>query len=597
MNNNSIIIDKYLQNEMTVEEKLAFEKRLEFDSELKTEFESQKQILTAIRNAGIKETFAKSINQKINVKKYIQWSSLLIIAIASIMLFLFRNSIFNNPEKDKTTISNKTIDRIPFIKPPMHEANVPFKEYCFDAEKGEIIFHQSGSIIEFPPSALIDDAGKLIKGMVTVQYREFSDPLDFFVSGIPMDYDSAGVKFHFESSGMCEIKVFQNNKAVFVNQKAKPIIHLSGTNSSPLHNLYFLDTVNRNWIFEGKDTIHMVKNMAPKPSSSSTQSGIENETLPQKPIMPYKASGDRQAFSIEIEPGSFEELFAYDRLKFEVVDDNTYNRADAEIHWENVKLEHTSTEGIYNVIFTNAIRKVNYKVRPVLDEADYDASLKIFKQKIKVYNEALKMRAQNEKIIADSITNTNKVLEKKWNEEKAKNERINELIISRNKSIRSKQYEEAKKIEMDLSTLDESSADQLQSMKTSAKKSEIMRSFSINNFGIWNCDYPNFPKNEIPITGVFVDSSNNKLDLSSIAVVYKNLNGICEFSTQSPIKLVPEEENMIWALTNAGFYYFTYKDFKESGINNLSSVYTFKLRKARHNISSYDDIRALAERL
>jgi hypothetical protein len=596
MNNNSIIIDKYLQNEMAVEEKMAFEKRLETDHELKLEFEAQKQIISAIRNAGLKETFAKTINQKIIVKKYIQWGSLFIIAIAGIMLFLFRNNIFNNLEKDKTTLSNKTIHNIPFIKPPMPEADVPFKEYRFVAEKGEIIFHQSGSIIEFPPSALIDDAGKLIKGMVTLQYREFSDPLDFFVSGIPMDYDSAGVKFHFESSGMCEIKAFQNNKAVFVNQQAKPVIHLSGTNNSPLHNLYFLDTVNRNWSFKGKDTIHMVKNVAPN-TSSLTQSIIENETLPQKPIMPYKASGDRQAFSIEIEPGSFEELFAYDRLKFEVVDDNTYNSADAEIHWENVKLEHTSTEGIYNVTFTNANRNVTYKVRPVLDEADYDASLKIFKQKIKVYNEALKRRALNEKTFADIIINTNKALEKKWNEENAKNERINELIVSRNKSIRLKQNEEAKKIEMNLSTLDKGFADQVQSIRTSDKNMEIMRSFSINNFGIWNCDHPNFPDKEIPITGTFVDSSNNKLDLPSIAVVYKNFNGICQFTTQMPIRVVPDEQNMIWALTNAGFYYFTYKDFKETGINKLSTAYTFKLRKARHNISSYDDIRALAERL
>src|SRR5580698_4924840 len=72
-----------------------------------------------------------------------------------------------------------------FIKPPLAGVDVPFKEYKVDAEKGDTIFYKTGSIILFPPNAFVDENGNLIKGEVQIKYREFTNPIDLYLSGIP----------------------------------------------------------------------------------------------------------------------------------------------------------------------------------------------------------------------------------------------------------------------------------------------------------------------------------------------------------------------------------------------------------------------------
>jgi hypothetical protein len=103
-----------------------------------------------------------------------------------------------------------------FIKPPIKGADVPFKEWTVDAAKGDTVYYPTGSIILFPPNSFVDKNGNVITGNVEVKYREFTKPIDFFLSGIPMNYDSAGVQYTFESAGMCEILAYKDGAPVFV---------------------------------------------------------------------------------------------------------------------------------------------------------------------------------------------------------------------------------------------------------------------------------------------------------------------------------------------------------------------------------------------
>jgi hypothetical protein len=66
MNNNSEQIGRYLQNEMNAEEKAAFEKQLTNDKDLQQELFIQKQIVKAVKTAGLKNTFRKNYSQKID---------------------------------------------------------------------------------------------------------------------------------------------------------------------------------------------------------------------------------------------------------------------------------------------------------------------------------------------------------------------------------------------------------------------------------------------------------------------------------------------------------------------------------------------------
>jgi hypothetical protein len=68
---------------------------------------------------------------------------------------------------------------------------------------------------------MLDDQGKVITGKVIVRFKEFSDALDQYLTGVPMTYDSAGKKFQFVSSAMCEIKAEKDGLPVHVNPAHK----------------------------------------------------------------------------------------------------------------------------------------------------------------------------------------------------------------------------------------------------------------------------------------------------------------------------------------------------------------------------------------
>lgn len=575
MDNISEQINNYLQHKMSVNEQAAFEKQLITDTALQEAVQVQKKIIAAAENAGLKLEFAKAIRHRIFIKRLIITGTVIIISLITVLILNTREK--EQPSANSLDTTGTADSTAPFIHPPMPSINVPLSEYRISAESGDTIFHPSGSILCFPPNAFTDEAGNIITGTVTIQYREFADPVDFFVSGIPMQYDSAGRKYNFESSGMCEINAYQDSKVVFVNKKARPQLNLSSKNNSPLHNVYFLDTIAKAWKYTGKDIITEWKKTADENAGPADYAVPEKmETILAKPLKPVLASDDRQKFSLKIDPGSFEELYTYDNLRFEVVDENTnkhavgivedskYKPSDANEHWDNVQLERTNTEGIYNITFINASRKVTYKVRPVLSGADYTAALKSFNEKNRQYEAIMKSRIVNDQKATDSINWINKQIVDKVNADNA----VSKLLVERQIQLR-QQY----------------------------KMGEVIRTFAIDNFGIWNCDHPQYPSNEVPIVVNYTDSSNNAINLFSVAVVYKGFNGICQFPSAKEIRVMPGSENMLWSIQGDYFYFFTYNDFAAAGITKNSGTFTFRMRRAAKKITSYSEIKELMANL
>ena len=93
-----------------------------------------------------------------------------------------------------------------YVHPPLPNLQPPYqKNTVADAYKGGIIEYPSGSRLVVPASAFMNDRGKLIGGEVEVHYRELHDYIDFFVSGIPLAYDSVGLQRYLTSAGMVEI--------------------------------------------------------------------------------------------------------------------------------------------------------------------------------------------------------------------------------------------------------------------------------------------------------------------------------------------------------------------------------------------------------
>ena len=136
------------------------------------------------------------------------------------------------------SLSLKAVEH--FIQPPIETLKIPFDKLLVPAEKGATFTFPSGANLEIPTQAFLDENGQIIKGEVEIYLREFANPLDFFLAGIPMQFDSAGTIFTFESAGMFEINAEQEGKAVFVNPESKPILSLKTQNIKAGNSIYYL---------------------------------------------------------------------------------------------------------------------------------------------------------------------------------------------------------------------------------------------------------------------------------------------------------------------------------------------------------------------
>ncbi len=139
-----------------------------------------------------------------------------------------------------------------FIKPAFKGFDVDFTSIWVNSGQAKSYALPSGTVLKIPACHFTNANGDAIQGKVEIRYREMNDGVDFAVSGIPMTYDSAGQEYLFESAGMFEVQGWQNGQKVFVNPNCPITIEQKTVSSDGKFNMYYLDTVNRNWQFIGK---------------------------------------------------------------------------------------------------------------------------------------------------------------------------------------------------------------------------------------------------------------------------------------------------------------------------------------------------------
>jgi hypothetical protein len=526
-----------------------------------------------------------------------------------------------------------------FINPPIKSADVPYEEYEVDAAKGDTLLYPSGSIILFPPNAFVDEAGKPVTGKVQVKYREFNDPLDFFLAGIPMQYDSAGTAYQLVSSGMLDIRAFKDGKPVFVNKAAKPEINLASKTNSDKHSIYYLDTVQKKWINKGSMEITETRGQK-KTAAQATAVPAPND-MPE-PVKPLKAAGKSPVLKIEVDPSSFKEFAIYKNLKFQVDESKTpFNVKDSEEEWNNLELLKGAQPGTYMAKFSNAAKSVTYAVKPVLEGAEYDKALKVFEKEYAEYKKKADERAANDRLarvryLRDSIRND------RFNEEIKKIERLNAIIAQKNREIE-KQNEKIekenleiekqnaitvkKKLEAEKRTKEygqrmtemekENEKRRLEEEKENEKRriawekqreinkreekkfaatmatlGDVYRSFQIDGFGYWNCDIATKQKT-ISITATFKDEKGNELQLGYVTVINRSVNSIYRVNFDNELLLVPTAENMLLAVYNNQFVYVSYDEFKKLNITDDTKEQTFIVKIVEENDLNYRYIRNL----
>ena len=171
---------------------------------------------------------------------------------------------FNTEEGNETNIENPIVHveegsteapvTTSVINPPLPQAIKPFAKQTIDPTVDQQI--QFGETEVFiPANAIVDAEGNVVKEEVSIAYRDFTDPGDIFLSGIPMAYDSAGTAFQFESAGMFEMRASLNEKELFVAKDKKIDVEMPSYSEGGDFSIYVLDEETGEWEFKTGDTI------------------------------------------------------------------------------------------------------------------------------------------------------------------------------------------------------------------------------------------------------------------------------------------------------------------------------------------------------
>jgi hypothetical protein len=192
------------------------------------------------------------------------------------------------------------------INPPLPELDIPYQKFEIDPSQSHVLRSTHGAIINIPTNAFLDSSGNVIKDKVEISFREFYNPLDFYLAGIPMNYNDNGVEKVLESGGMVELTAKSNNNELFVNPSSKIKVDLLSWTKSTDFNLYDLDKSTGKWVEKGKDVI-----------KTSTEDAELNE-LPPIPPLPKVAT--TEAFKIADDTKLFPEIEEYKNVLFEPID-------------------------------------------------------------------------------------------------------------------------------------------------------------------------------------------------------------------------------------------------------------------------------------
>jgi len=451
----------------------------------------------------------------------------IILPIAALLVFLaeVEDPVTSDVQADRVKSPSKSVASR-FID------DIPFDTYIIDAEKKNTIFHGKGTRITIPALALIDSNGNNVYGDIELHVREFSSPDEFFVADIPMNYDSVGMSYTFESAGMIELKAMQNNNPVFVSDNKLITVDLVSDNDDTDFNVYKFDSEAKKWVYKGKDKVMKDKKKTTKPKEIITvqdpqvflskKDDVEDEIKQikkQEPLKPVKAKADKHHFSIEVSKDEFPEIAVYENTTFEVDESfNAYNPDNANIVWHDVKLTETDVRFTYIVTFTYFDKIAEYKVTPVFYGDDLKKAEKVYAGKLEEYKN--KLNAKNDEI---------KRLEKMRDSlEKVQEQRQVLLNLQQKQSL-----ERQKGI-----------------VSTYKKDNMIYRSFTIDGFGIWNCDKV-LQNTSSVLVNIILDLPDSVDIFTSFNIVNDKRNALYNYWTSSGSKVMNvrferKSKNVAW---------------------------------------------------
>ena len=506
----------------------------------------------------------------------------------------------------------------PYVNPPIEQAQAQFASYKVDAYKGGTYEYKSGSKIVIPPRAFVDRSGNFAIGEVDIKYKEYHDFVDFFMSGIPMEYDSSGVRYILESAGMIEVYAEQDGERLdMAPEKAIEIeliseINLSDPNNPPAYNIYRLDEKKRNWVYQTDDQIEVLEKvpsaselLTENPTEASFASELQEEMTnieadrrrrltaieatipaPQRPIRPTRANENNFSFDLDINNGAAaispseehaavneaqNEIAAlqqqYEGIIWEVMANQPqFNESTSETVWDDFKLRKVGSQN-YTLTLIEGSRQVVVKVKPVLMGNDYDNAIASFEAELAQYNAQMQERDAQLADKKAALAEATRVAQ----------ETANQAYEDKVAALRH--------------------AGQGHRATDEMMKHKILNRFAVSSFGVWNCDRP-LPPYIYALNAEVQDQFNKKYKGNIAYFVDKKRNTVNRFHVDNKtiVSFDKTADNLMWVVTGDNkLAVYRPEDFKKINYESQTKEHTFVMNLIDQEINTEEDARKILD--
>lgn len=434
----------------------------------------------------------------------------------------------------------------PYVNPPVEEVQPAFASYAVNAQSGGEIFYTGGSKMVVPRQAFVNDRGQNVQGEVDIRFRKLTDYVDFFLAGIPMTYDSAGVRYHLESAGMLEIYAEQNGQPVQL-APGKTIevalfseILVSSPNEKPSFNVYKLDTAARRWVYYSPDQIEFLDDLSydendplaePKQELVARLGDIEQKKkaalteleasipLPEKPLRPFPNDPNIPTFELDFpaDVSDSEAAALHAETVWQLSPDNApFDQGLLAYAWDVESIEKINDQE-YEIVLTKPDYTLRILASPVLIGEDYERALARYQEDLATYDDAMAERDRELRTLRQSVET--------WEAEE--------------RQAAVDQYEAALADRTFVNT-----------SPSSAFRRRVVNRFAVDQLGIWNCDRPVRPDKE-QVMAVLKDQKGNTYRNLTAYVVDKTHNTLYRYYAAEglPLALEKDAKNLIWVVT------------------------------------------------
>jgi hypothetical protein len=478
--------------------------------------------------------------------KFLITTGLGIVIVAS--LTLAYKSTFSNFKTTKKT-----------EKFGLKSSNNRAQKFNIDSNRDTVIIFETGSVIKIKKNSFEDKNGQPIAGEVTLHYREFHSVGETLLAGIPMEYDSSGTNYHFESAGMFEIAADFKKEPIFLKKQSTIEVELVTANSDATKfNQYYLENKDEKWQFLHKDIVSIVN---PIDSIQVEKTNIASSKF----VKPSILNSKNKQFTIEVQKDKFPELEVFKNIIFEVpTTTKNYDEKKTKKKWLDVELKRIDQTRNYEITFLGTNEKYAIIAYPVVDTSNYEASLAFFNQLNNSY--------QNQK---------NEKQTRKESSLEAQEEVYTNALNNYREFLKSSE-----------GIYSDSTALFSMAQKRYDKVNDlVLRAFQVRQFGIYNSDCPsNLPQGML-IAAIFKDESGNVLRPSNFFLIEKGKNAVYTLYDQSKISFNPNASNKFIIISNGILSWVSDDEFKE--VNKEDKTFTFHVKTVKKVNYKSSDINEL----